>query len=177
MMIEEIKGTGKADVIIAGDGAQKIFGGAGNDEIYGNAGNDILIGGVGSDFLSGGVGADKLFGGSGADKLVGGSGNDKLVGASGSDTLIGGSGVDTMTGGSGADKFVFSAQDIAGNAVDIITDFSNKDTLAIDGFTYGVDTITNNGDGTVTFTLVDSSEDLTINFKNGFNNFTAANFK
>ncbi len=72
------------DVIVAGDGNDKVDGGAGNDQIVGGKGKDKLIGNSGDDDLSGGAKTDKLIGGKGADDFVfdfklGKAGVDKLV--------------------------------------------------------------------------------------------------
>lgn len=53
-----IKGTAKAETLIAGSGADKITGLAGSDTISGGAGNDNISGGAGNDTLTGGEGSD-----------------------------------------------------------------------------------------------------------------------
>ena len=167
MLVKDIlKGDSGPNKLKGDSGPNKLVGRAGNDELFGRAGNDHLEGGVGNDFLSGGIGADKLFGGAGRDKLAGGAGNDRLVGGVGADTLIGGRGKDT---------FVFNSADF-GNTVDTVVDFAKNDLLEIEGFTFGVDTITTGTGGDVTFTLEATGDSITINFKNGFSEFTEANF-
>ncbi|MCX9004991.1 hypothetical protein NLN86_25780, partial [Citrobacter portucalensis] len=74
---------------------------------------------------------DQLMGG-GNDYIDAGDGNDWIMGGYGNDIIIGGRGNDTMwgrggsTGGSATDNdvFVWRAGDAAGNATDIIKDFS-----------------------------------------------------
>jgi len=53
-----IKGTAKAETLIAGSGADKITGLAGNDTLIGGADNDTLAGGAGNDNLTGNEGSD-----------------------------------------------------------------------------------------------------------------------
>jgi uncharacterized delta-60 repeat protein len=101
---DNLKGTRKADVIVALGGSDKISGGSGNDIICGGDGNDSISGGNGSDKVYGQDGKDKLSGGSGNDKMSGGAGNDKVSGGSGNDSLSGASGNDTLSGGAGKDK-------------------------------------------------------------------------
>jgi hypothetical protein len=90
-----------------------------NGENQGSAGSDTIRGSRKNDTLNGQAGDDKLYGGRGNDTLLGGDGNDLLVGESGNDTL---------TGGAGRDTFSF-AKNRKGK--DIITDFSQGDTLQV----------------------------------------------
>lgn len=90
-----IRGTGGAEYVKAGAGA---------DEIRGLGGDDILFGGEGDDrVVGGGIAASS----SDNDELYGGRGNDVLVGGAGNDLLEGDEGADRLVGGSGADTFVF----------------------------------------------------------------------
>lgn len=73
-----IRGTRKADVIVAN---------AGNDVIKGLGGNDYICGGGGKDTVKAGAGNDVVIGGAGADKLIGGKGKDKLKGGKGRDAV------------------------------------------------------------------------------------------
>jgi uncharacterized delta-60 repeat protein len=99
-----LKGTKRADVIVALGGNDKVDGRGGNDIICAGSGNDSVVGGPGKDRLYGDSGKDALKGGDGNDSLDGGSGNDKLYGQSGKDTLRGRSGRDRLAGGPGKDK-------------------------------------------------------------------------
>lgn len=110
--IEDVSGTGAADVM-RGDAADNIFeGNSGNDSLSGAAGVDDLLGGLGDDTLDGGIGADALFGEIGADVLTGGVGDDY------------------MEGGLDADQFVFAA----GDGADWINDFEvGLDRLILTG--------------------------------------------
>ncbi len=100
----KLKGTRRADVIVALGGNDKVDGGRGNDLICAGDGNDSLKGGPGNDRLYGQNGKDKEAGGDGNDRLDGGSGNDSLSGDAGKDNLAGGSGKDRLGGGGGRDN-------------------------------------------------------------------------
>lgn len=65
--MKKIKGTKKADFLVAGNDHTYIDGGAGNDTIKGGKGNDTLIGGAGNDDLFFGLGRDTVTGGTGDD--------------------------------------------------------------------------------------------------------------
>ncbi|MFI0849676.1 beta strand repeat-containing protein [Mesorhizobium sp. IMUNJ 23232] len=92
--IENVNGSGFAD-IISGDGADnRLLGLNGSDELNGFSGNDALDGGGGIDRLSGGDGDDTLVGGADGDDLFGDDDNDILVGGAGADHLNGGDGFD-----------------------------------------------------------------------------------
>ncbi len=92
------------------------------ENLTGSGYADILAGDRRENVLSGGPGNDTLYGGPGGgdDLMLGGAGNDKIYGGQGDDTLIGGPGNDKMIGGQGADLFVFEPGE---NEEDIITDF------------------------------------------------------
>jgi Ca2+-binding RTX toxin-like protein len=88
--------------------------------------------------LTGGFSEDTLVGDAANNKLSGLDGRDILRGDAGSDTLIGGRAEDVLTGGAGKDTFVFAIGDsqpanFAGSevGVDVITDFTAEDQLAI----------------------------------------------
>lgn len=99
-----IRGTPGPDVIIGGDGDDRLRGRDGRDLLCGGGGDDVLRGGAGYDALAGGDGADVLRGQTGTDAAQGGAGNDLLVGGRGADRLSGGPGVDTLSGGEGSDR-------------------------------------------------------------------------
>jgi Ca2+-binding RTX toxin-like protein len=65
-------GAGNAlnNLIIGGNGGNKLDGGAGNDEIRGGGGNDSILGGAGDDTVSAGAGKDTIDGGAGMDTLL-----------------------------------------------------------------------------------------------------------
>lgn len=92
-----------ADLMIGGNGNDRLYGGLGNDTLYGDKGNDTLDGGVGDDWLRGGDGNDKLDGGWGDDNVRGEDGNDRIDLGYGDDWADGGKGNDTIDCGAGDD--------------------------------------------------------------------------
>jgi Ca2+-binding RTX toxin-like protein len=121
--------------------------GTGNEldnNLVGNAGNNILNGGDGDDILNGGDGMDLLYGGDGNDQLFGG---DDDAG----DLLDGGTGADTLTGGKGEDIYVVD------NLNDVI--------IESNGLLDGTDTV----QSSITWTLSDSLENLTLTGNNAIN--------
>jgi Ca2+-binding RTX toxin-like protein len=90
-----LRGTRRADVIVALGG---------NDLITGLRGNDLICAGAGNDRVTGGAGADRVAGGAGNDRIAGGAGRDALLGGIGLDTLLGGGGRDILAGGPGRDR-------------------------------------------------------------------------
>jgi len=122
--------------------------GTGNEldnNLVGNAGNNILNGGDGDDILNGGDGMDLLYGGDGNDQLFGG---DDDAG----DLLDGGTGADTLTGGKGEDIYV----------VDNLNDVIIESNGLLNGVT---DTV----QSSITWTLSDSLENLTLTGNNAIN--------
>lgn len=89
-----IRGTGGADVIIAGPGAHQIVALGGDDVICAGPGADVLAGGPGSDTIDGGNGADLIYGNGGDDSALGRAGDDVMDGKSGTDSCTGGPGHD-----------------------------------------------------------------------------------
>jgi RTX calcium-binding nonapeptide repeat (4 copies) len=73
---DDLKGTKRADVIVALGGADTIRALAGNDLVCAGKGRDTVLGGPGKDRLLGEGGVDALRGGPGKDKLIGGPGKD-----------------------------------------------------------------------------------------------------
>lgn len=138
---EIITGLGGNDILSGQGGDDQIYGNLGDDAVYGNAGLDILFGGRGFDHVFGGIdndvvygnfdddnvfgniGNDTLFGGAGNDDMFGGQGNDVLNGNLGNDDLTGGLGNDTLSGNAGADEFAL----ITGFGNDVVTDFNGND--------------------------------------------------
>ena len=95
---DQLRGTRRADVIVAGGGADTVFGRGGNDRICGGAGIDLVDGGGGADRISVATGLDFVFGGGGNDSIdlggglvnfaEGGPGNDAIRGSSALDIAL-----------------------------------------------------------------------------------------
>ena len=97
-----IRGTRRADVIVAGAGDDVIEARDGRDLICAGAGNDGIRGGFTQD--RGPDGADRILGGAGNDVMSGNQGNDVIWGEAGNDTINGGTGRDACSGGSGNNR-------------------------------------------------------------------------
>lgn len=109
--IENVNGSGFADVLHGSSVANVISGGAGNDYIFGWNGDDKLDGGIGN---------DKISGGEGNDFITGGFGNDHLVGFAGVDT------VNYLYAASGFVIDIFGGDASGGSAdTDTLVDFEN----------------------------------------------------
>ena len=87
--IENLTGSGMADILAGDSRTNTIMGMGGDDKLYGGPGGgaDNLYGGAGDDSLYGGRDVDMLDGGAGDDTLHGGHGNDTIYGGPGSDTI------------------------------------------------------------------------------------------
>ncbi|MCA0257005.1 MAG: cadherin domain-containing protein, partial [Proteobacteria bacterium] len=126
--IENIAGSGFADVLIGDGGDNQLYGLAGNDRLVGGAGGDLLDGGAGTDTadysggasgivvdLAAGVGSagdamgdqlisiEKVIGSAFDDQIFGSATDETLVGGDGDDLLDGRDGNDTLQGGTGND--------------------------------------------------------------------------
>ena len=86
--IENLIGSGFADVLVGTAGDNVIAAGAGNDTVYTGHGVDTAYGDAGDDTIVGGDDVDTMFGGDGVDNLIGGLGNDVLNGDGGNDTQL-----------------------------------------------------------------------------------------
>ncbi|MCY4210815.1 MAG: FG-GAP-like repeat-containing protein [Gammaproteobacteria bacterium] len=126
--IENLIGSGYADML-RGDGlANVLYGLEGADELYGNGGDDVLQGGAGADRLDGGSGIDTLsYQGSdegvavdfsrdtsegghaegdvitNVENITGSDYDDYLIGDDGANRLVGGEGDDSLIGRGGKD--------------------------------------------------------------------------
>jgi Tol biopolymer transport system component len=98
-----LKGTKRADVVIALGGNDRVETFAGTDTICAGAGDDTVDAGPGSgDQVFGGPGDDHLTLGPELGTLRGEGGDDSLVGSKGGDSLYGGPGADKLFGGPNA---------------------------------------------------------------------------
>ena len=127
--IENVTGSGHADVLTGDGSANALEGGAGDDELDGAGGADTLDGGAGNDLLYGSADADSLEGGDGFDVLsyrnsgagvtinlsdgasTGGyaqgdviTGIERIIGSDHVDVLTGDSGPNELYGAGGADE-------------------------------------------------------------------------
>ena len=117
-----INTKGGHDSIVSTGANTTIDSGTGNDTIT-NSGANVSI--------NAGDGNDVIENSGGNVTISGGAGNDSITGGKGADTLVGGKGNDTLTGGAGADVFVYNA----GDGDDVISDYSQEDTIQIVGET------------------------------------------
>jgi Ca2+-binding RTX toxin-like protein len=142
---DNIRGTEDDDTLRGLGGNDTLRGGAGDDALLGGTGDDQLSGEVGNDQLSGEADVDTLFGGDNNDVLHGGSENDTLFGDDGRDRLFGDAGVDRLVGGPGGDfYFVDDTDEVIDENPGVAGD--PRDQVR----------------STVTFTLPDNVEDLTL---------------
>ncbi|KGM32128.1 calcium-binding protein [Inquilinus limosus] len=127
--IEDINGSGFADVLVGDAAANRLQGGNGNDILAGGAGNDVLAGEAGADRLMGDAGNDTAdysasnlaiivdlsngtaLGGVaagdvliGIENLAGSQAGDRLTGNAVANVLQGLNGADILVGGGGADR-------------------------------------------------------------------------
>jgi Ca2+-binding RTX toxin-like protein len=186
-----LSGAEGNDTLYGGAGNDSLDGGAGNDTLSGGAGNDTYVvdsiddvvtesSGVGYDFVKSSVNYtlgdnveklqligsatvgtgnaldNEMIGSGGRDSLDGGDGNDSINGYLGSDTLYGGAGNDTLDGGqnNGGDTL----EQLYGGLGDDTYVVENVTDRAIEDADQGTDTV----ESSITFTLTDNLENLTL---------------
>jgi len=108
---EGVTGSSSGDVIVGGNG---------NDRIYALDGSDTVSAGGGYDLVNGGAGNDTIYAGDACDILIGGAGDDILYGEADNDMIMSGKGNDFMVGGDGDDNYIY----YRGDGVDTILDVS-----------------------------------------------------
>ncbi|MEO8531710.1 MAG: calcium-binding protein, partial [Deltaproteobacteria bacterium] len=125
--VENVTGSGFADVIGASSAANLIDGRGGFDTVsYVSATSGVLVNLANSAANAGGAVGDVLVS---IEGLIGSAFNDTLIGDAGANRLDGGAGDDILSGAAGADVFVFAI----GSGSDTITDFeAGIDHLALD---------------------------------------------
>ena len=132
--IENLVGTGFADVMSGDGGANRIEGQGGRDALYGRGGGDTLAGNDGDDILHGGAGGDFLFGGRGRDTA-------SYEGAEAGVTADLAARMEN-TGEAAGDRF-FGIEDLQGSAFDdVLRGTAGANRLAGEG---GDDTLTGRG--------------------------------
>uniref|UniRef100_UPI001681D5B6 beta strand repeat-containing protein n=1 Tax=unclassified Calothrix TaxID=2619626 RepID=UPI001681D5B6 len=191
---DSLVGSSGNDTLVGGDGNDRLDGGTGNDILDGGTGNDnytvdsindvliealdagtdlvnssvtwtlsenvenltlsgsSAINGTGNNLnnlITGNSAANSLSGADGNDTLVGSGGNDNLVGGDGNDSLDGGTGSDTLVGGLGNDNYT----------VDSIND------VVIEGVDAGTDLV----NSSITWTLGNNLENLTLTVSSAIN--------
>jgi Ca2+-binding RTX toxin-like protein len=104
-----VGGASAFNLVLAGEGDDRMVGGRFRDSLQGGSGNDSAVGGAGRDVLLGNSGDDKLNGGADDDLLSGNAGDDFLTGAAGADLIGGGAGMDRLLGGPGPDQLIGGA--------------------------------------------------------------------
>jgi Ca2+-binding RTX toxin-like protein len=120
---DRIRGTRRADVIVAKGG---------NDRINGRGGKDVICAGDGDDVVMGGGGADRLAGGPDSDVLSGGPGNDFIGGGTGlADS------VDYLTNATGSVEVNLPAGIARGRGRDEIEGIENITGAPLDDAIYG----------------------------------------
>ena len=182
---DNLSGGSGNDTLMGGNGSDSLAGGAGSDRMEGGAGDDVYSvtssGDVvveaadeGTDTVrssvsytlganvenltltgttaidgTGNSAANVLTGNDGANLLDGGSGNDTLSGGAGNDTLDGGAGADAMAGGTGNDSYVVT------NSADAVSEQAGEGTDSVSA--------------SVSYTLTDNVENLTLTGTNAIN--------
>ena len=136
--IENLYGSGFADVLGGDAEANRIDGLGGADVLFGYDGNDVLNGNAGNDVLNGGAGADTLSGGAGADRFVytstsdSDAARDTILDFNRSQDLISLASIDANENVAGDQAFTFTSGDLfTGIAGELIFD-SRLDVFAGD---------------------------------------------
>jgi len=131
-MIENATGGSGSDILSGNTVANVLIAGDGNDKLYGLDGNDTLKGDGGTDIIDGGIGNDTIYGGDGIDTIVGGTGDDVIYGGAGANIITDAAGNDTVYGGTDADSIKVTAGDDwvdGGGGADLLYGGAGNDTI------------------------------------------------
>ena len=134
--IENARGGGGNDTIIANQVANRIDGGAGNDTVsYETATSGVIIYLSNETYGFGGAAGDRLISienltGSAYNDIIAGDGRDNIIdgGSGGRDILYGGRGIDTLSYASATEAVTVNLQNLRGGggaAGDLFYDFEN----------------------------------------------------
>ncbi|MCD9029668.1 hypothetical protein LDO26_15855 [Luteimonas sp. BDR2-5] len=93
----KLTGSGRNDIHTTG-GTNEIHGGSGENVIYGGDGSDTIYAGSGTNYIEGGRGDDVIHGGGEFDIISGGLGDDVINVGEGRTTVYAGGGADTVEG-------------------------------------------------------------------------------
>lgn len=156
--IENIIGSGHADVIVGDNNANILRGGAGGDTLNGAGGSDTADYSTSSGEVSINLATSSLSGGDAEgdtlisiENLIGSAFNDILTGDSGVNRIEGGDGDDTLDGGAGVDTVSYraalagvvvslansGAQNTQGAGVDTLSGFENLEGSGFNDNLYG----------------------------------------
>lgn len=127
--------------------------------VFGTVRDDLILGGEGSDRVNSGLGDDEIRGGLGDDYLFGGGGDDLVRGGAGNDSLYGSEGFDTLRGGEGSDLADFRA--IKGDAL-VSFDNNGRGTVTTESGTSVVSGVEKIAVGNGNDWLQTSAENMTI---------------
>jgi RHS repeat-associated protein len=182
---DTLYGDDDNDTIYGGNQDDIIYGGSGVDTLYGDAGNDYLDGGSGNDNMTGGVGDDTYvinstsdvlteLVGEGTDTVVSsvtktlgnyfenltlsGTSNNNAIGNALANYLIGNTGNNTLDGSTGDDTM----EGKAGNDLYYVESTSD---IVIEAINEGTDSVSSS----ITYTLTDNVENLTLTGSSALN--------
>ena len=151
---DRLRGTPRADVIVAKGG---------NDRISGRGGNDRICAGGGRDRVAAGGGADRVAAGSGRDVVLGGGGGDRIFleggaeeagfGGGGNDVIDLGPGIFQFGAGQTGDDTIIGFEPEAGPSLDFTGYFDAPGPVTVD---LAAGTAT--GDGTDTLVSIEGAE-------------------
>jgi hypothetical protein len=133
-LVYQVGSSNNSTVNTGASGTATVFGASNTQVNLVGSGSSTVVAGGGNETLNAAGSAGPIWLSVGANVTTPGS-TVVMNAGSGNDTLIAGSGAGSfnMTGGSGADAFVFFKQ-AAGGAHDIINNFTQADSVFIEGY-------------------------------------------